>query len=146
MLDLGGADPECERSKRTVGRCVAVAADDRYPGPSQAQFGADHVHNALGPVPQVRQRDAKLPTVDAQLFDLLGGNGVQDRKGLIPSWDAVVHRGLRPVGPAHADSPIPQSLECLRGRDLVHEVEVNIEDGWGARLVGDDMCVPDLLV
>ena len=47
VLDLRGADAEGERSDGTVGRRVAVAADDRHPGLREAQLGPDHVHDAL---------------------------------------------------------------------------------------------------
>ena len=36
MLDLGGTDPEGQRPKGAVGRGVAVTADERCPGESEA--------------------------------------------------------------------------------------------------------------
>ena len=39
----------------------------------------------------------------------------------------------------------PEALERLRAGDLVDEVEVDAQDGRGARLLVDHVVVPDLL-
>ena len=57
-------------------------------------------------------------------------------------WSAVatVWPGWRTREAARA-----QPGERLRARHLVDEVEVDGEDGGGARVLGDDVVVPDLV-
>ena len=52
MGDLGGADAEGKRAKGAVRRRVAVAADNRHAGLSEAELRSHHVHDAaVGAVP-----------------------------------------------------------------------------------------------
>ena len=39
MLDLAGADPECQSTKRAMRACMAIAADDRHAGLRQTDSG-----------------------------------------------------------------------------------------------------------
>ena len=65
--------------------------------------------------------------------DLLRGRGAVCR-------DVVVRRGESAVGAAHRPAREPQRLERLRRGDLVHEVEVDVE-----QRVGDLVGLPDLV-
>ena len=47
VFDLTGADPEGQRAEGAVGRGVRVAADDRHARLGHAEFGSDHVDDAL---------------------------------------------------------------------------------------------------
>jgi hypothetical protein len=57
----------------------------------------------------------------------------------------MVGRGDRPLGVAHGQAATAKTREGLRAGDLVDEVEVDTQHGRGARLVEDDVLVPDLV-
>jgi hypothetical protein len=59
--------------------------------------------------------------------------------------DVVVHGRKRPVGPPHAATRLRESVEGLRGRDLVHEVEVDVQEVAPVAERRDDVGVPDLV-
>ena len=143
VLDLGGADPERERAEGAVGRRVAVTADDRLPGLREPELGPDHVDDSLAARPRRMELDPELLAVGAQGIELglrhLVGHRPRQRR------DVVVHRGHGQVGPAHGAARKPQALERLRRGDLVHEVQVDVEQRRLARLVADDVPLPHLV-
>ena len=55
----------------------------------------------------------------------------------------VVHRGDGAVGAADFQPALAQAGEGLRRGDFVDQVQVNVQDGRGVRLLGDDVRVPD---
>ena len=143
VLDLRGADAERERTEGAVRRGVAVTADDRLPGLRDPELGADHVDDALAARSRRVQLDAELLAVGAQRVELRLRHlvGHRPRQGR----DVVVHRRDRQVGPPHAPAGEPQPLERLRRGDLVHEVQVDVEQRRLTGLVADDVPVPDLV-
>ena len=57
----------------------------------------------------------------------------------------VIHRRHGAVRPADPEAALAQDLESLRRRDLVDEVQVDVERGGGrGRLRSDDVGVPNL--
>ncbi|KAG1137951.1 hypothetical protein G6F36_016070 [Rhizopus arrhizus] len=50
MLHLRGADAKGQGAKRTMGRCVRVAADHGRSGQREALLGADDMYNPLAAV------------------------------------------------------------------------------------------------
>ena len=63
MLDFAGADAEGQCAERAVRGRVAVAADDGHARLRVAQFGADHVDDALVGVVDVVEADAELAAI-----------------------------------------------------------------------------------
>ena len=59
--------------------------------------------------------------------------------------DVVVLGGEREVGPAHRAAGQPQAVERLRAGDLVHQVQVDVEQVGLAVGAAHDVRVPDLL-
>ena len=57
----------------------------------------------------------------------------------------MVHRRDGEVGPAHGAPGQAQAVERLRRRDLVDEVEVDVEEVGLALAVVDDVALPHLL-
>ena len=57
----------------------------------------------------------------------------------------VVHRGDGEVGPAHGAAGQAEPVERLRRRDLVHEVEIDVEEVGLAVATMDDVALPHLL-
>ena len=145
VLHLAGADAEGQRPERAVGRGVAVAADDRQAGLGEAELGADHVDDALVEVAHRVEADAELGAVAGQRLHLPGGDLVGHRLVDVGGRNVVVHRGQRQVGPADRAAGQAEPVERLGRRDLVDEVEIDVEEVGFALLVADDVGVPHLL-
>ena len=144
-LDLARPDPERERPERAMGRGVGIAADDRHPGLGQAQLRADDVDDSLARRAEAVERDAELLAVARQLVDLGRCHRVGHRQGARMGRRRVVRGGDGPVRVADPQAAGAKPRERLRRRDLVDEVEVDREDRRCARLLDDDVVVPDLL-
>ena len=151
VLDLGGPDAHRQRAERAVGGRVRVAAGDRDARLREAQLRPDHVHDALAAAAHAVQRHAELGAVALERRDLLAGEVVGDRVEAGPlarvRGDVVVRGRQRAVGPAHLAPGEPQALEGLGGGDLVHQVQVDVEQRRPAFLLGAAHLVrlPDLL-
>ena len=141
VLDLAGADPERERAERAVGGGVRVAADDRHARLGDPQLRPDHVHDALAVGADRVQRDAELLAVALERLHLHARELVADarrRRGPV-GGDVVVGGGERAVGPAHRAPGEPQALEGLRAGDLVHEVQVDVQQARRDLVRGPDL-------
>ena len=142
VLDLARADAERERAERAVRGGVRVAADDRHARLGDAQLGADHVHDPLAVGAERVDRHAELLAVALERLHLHARELVLDARGdrRAVGRRVVVGRRERAVGPADLAAGEPQAVERLRARDLVHEVQVDVEQA-GRHLVG----LPDLV-
>ncbi len=137
--------PNAERAERAVRRRVAVAADDRHAGLGEALLRTDDVDDALARITHAVEADAELLAVPREHIHLLGRDGVGHRLVEVGGRDVVVHRRDREVGTAHAAPCDAQAVERLRGGDLVHQVQVDVEEvGFPLRGM-DDVAVPQLL-
>ena len=145
VLDLAGADAERQRAERAVGRRVAVAAHDGHARLREPELGPDHVHDALARRAHRVEADAELGAVRRQHLHLLARDRIGDRQVDVLGRDVVVHRGHGEVGPAHGAPGQAQAVERLRRRDLVDEVEIDVEEVGLALVVVDDVVVPHLL-
>ena len=89
------------------------------------------------------QLDPELLAVRAQCVELGLRHRVchRSRQGR----DVVVHRRDGELGPANPAAGEPQPLERLGRGDLVHEVEVDVEQRRLTGLVENDVPVPDLV-
>ena len=63
MPHFAGANAKGERSKGTVGACVAVTADNRHPRLGHTHLRPDHMDNALDIAVNVPQGNAKVFTI-----------------------------------------------------------------------------------
>ena len=142
VLDLARADAERQRAEGAVGGGVGVAADDRHARLGDAELGPDDVHDALVLGAQRVDRDAELRAVALERLDLHAAELVLDPRGdrRAVGRHVVVGGRERAVGPADRAAGEPQAVERLRARDLVDEVQVDVEQA-GGDLVG----VPDLV-
>ncbi len=145
VLDLARADPERQRAERAVRGGVAVAAHDRHARLREALFGPDHVHDALARVAHAVEADAELLAVPGEHVHLLGRDRVGQRLVEIGRRDVVVHRRDGEVGPPHGPPGGAQTVERLRRRHLVHEVQVDVEEVGFAGRGTDHVAVPELL-
>ena len=89
--------------------------------------------------------DAELGAVGLELRDLLRGNLIDNRQRAVGGRNAVVDRGDGQVGTAHFQAALAQALEGLRRRDLVHQVQVDVEQRRRAGLLVDYVRVPEFL-
>ena len=124
---------------------MAVAADDGHSRLRQAQFGPNYMHNALlvGTFFDAVEDDAVLGAVLLKLCDLFHDHVVDDGQCAVERRDAVIHRGEGAVGSARADAAFAQAFKCLGRCDLVHQMEIDVKNGWAIGLLGHDMRVPD---
>ena len=130
-----------------MGGGVAVAANDRRAGQTQAKFGTDNVHDALAYIQDRNVGHAECLDVhlqrlnlDAAVFLFYVGRGSQANGG-----NVVVRHGNREVGPTQFAAGEAQSLERLRTGDLVQKVAVDVKDAGTVREPLHDMAVPDFV-
>jgi hypothetical protein len=124
---------------------MRVAANNRHARLGQSQLRPDHVHNALIARVHVIELDAEVGAVLAQRGNLLGRNLVDNvQPALFRRGHVVIHGRDGAIGTAHLAPGQPQPLECLGGRDLVDELQVDIEHRGLALGLNHDMLLPDL--
>ena len=127
VLDLAGADAERQRPERAVGRGVAVAAHDGHARQRAPLLGSDDVHDALPGIAHREVDDAELLGVLAQHLHLPGRDRVGDRLIDVGGRHVVVLGCHGEIGPPHRPTRQPQPVERLRAGDLVHEVQVDVQ-------------------
>ncbi len=139
VLDLGCADAERQCTERTVCARVAVATDDRHSRSSEPKLGADDVDDALFGRVDVEEPDPELRGVLAQGLDLATRKGIGEREGAVLRRDVVIDRCDGAIRPTDNSALATKAFESLRRRDLVHEVQIDVEQ-WrpSVRLIRAD--------
>ena len=145
VLDLRRADPERDGAERPVGGGVAVAADDGHARQGQPELRADDVDDAHQRAERPFQPQPELCAVAVEGVQLLLRDRILDRQRAVGRGDVVVGRGDRQVGAADLAAVQAQALERLRRRDLVDEVQVDVEERRLAGLLAYDVVLPDFL-
>src|SRR5262249_53718095 len=115
------------------------------PGLREPQLWADDVDDALVRGAPAVQRDAEVAAVLLERPDLVGGQRVEDRQAPGVRRRRVVGRGDGPLGMSDGQAALAEAREGLRARYLMHEVEVDREDGRRVSVLAGDVVVPDLL-
>ncbi|CAB4907709.1 unannotated protein [freshwater metagenome] len=146
VLNLAGTDADRHGAKSAVRGGVRVAADHGDAGHGESQLRAHHVHDALLDVAQRVQANAKLFRVRTQGFNLNAtgviGNALID----VERGGVVVFGGDGEIGATHRTTGLAQSVERLRARDLVHQVQVDVNQvGRAVSALGHEVVVPNLL-
>jgi len=125
---------------------MRVAADNCHARFGNAEFRADHVHDALFARTDVIELNAEIGAVFAQRVDLLSGDLIDNVE---PAFDGcghiVIDRGNRAIGAAHFAACKPQSLKRLRRRHLVDQLKVDVEQRGLALGLNHYVLLPDLL-
>ena len=143
MLHFAGADAKGQGPQRPVRGGVAVAADDRHARLRDPQFGADHVHDPLIGIPQVKQPHTKLTAVVAERVDLLAGDNVGDRQPPVGGGDIVIGGGecrLRTADPATSQS---EALKGLGAGHFMDQMAVDVDQRLFALRCAHQMGIPD---
>ena len=145
VLHLAGADAERQRAECAVRRRVAVAADDGHAGLRQSLLRTDHVHDALLGCCECRSRGMpkSLAVLSPAERAALAAIVIEDGQRAVAWWECC-GRWWRWSDPAGGPSGRARAgLESLRRGDFVHQVQIDIEQRGRARLLGDDVGVPD---
>ena len=145
MLDLAGADAERQRPERAVRGRVAVAAHHGHARQGAALLGSDDVNDALTGIAHREVDDAELLGVLAQHLDLAGRDRIGDRLVDVLGRHVVVLGGHREVGATHGTTGQPQPVEGLRAGDLVHEVQIDVQQIGFVGSSVHDVARPQLL-
>ena len=142
VLDFAGADAEGESAEGPVGGGVRVAADDGAAGLGGAEFGSDHVDDALVGDPARRRTRCRTRRSScagrrpgrSRIWSVMTRRSCTEVVGTLWSTVAMVRSGRRTLRPATRRP----SKACGRG-DLVDEVEVDVEDAGLACGLGDEV-------
>jgi hypothetical protein len=76
------------------------------------------------------ESDPELSRICFHLFDLRSGHRVRNWHANRRRWDGMIHRGESSIGAADLQSTLAKTGESLRRSNFMHEMQVNIEDGW----------------
>ena len=130
MFDFRGTNTERQGPKRAVGGRVGVTADNGHAWQGDALFWPHHVDDTLIRVVQIVELDAKFVAVFDQLLHLDTRHFTRriDIFGL--RGDVVIHCREGFTRLAHRALMRTQSVECLRGGNLVHQMAIDIQQ-WG---------------
>ena len=145
VFDFAGADAEGERAECAVRSGVAIAADHGHAGLGGAKFRSDDVADALMLGLHAEAGDAEFLAVVFELCDLVGGDGSRmgsERSVVGMEWSTVADGEVRA---ADFEAALAQAGEGLRRSDFVDQVKVDVEERGRARLLVDDVGVPDFL-
>jgi len=103
------------------------------------------VHDALLDIAEGVQGDAELGGVGREGLDLGPRHRVGDRLIDVDGGNVVVFGGDGEVGSAHCAAVVAEAAKGLRAGDLMHEVQVDVQEIGRALFAYDDVLVPDLL-
>ena len=116
------------------------------PGWVRPELRADDVHDALLGVAEASAAGRRTPrSCGAASSTCVRETGSAIGWSMSSGRDVVVLGGERQVGPAHRAAGQPQPVEGLRAGDLVHEVQVDVEQVGLALGPSHDVRLPDLL-
>ena len=145
VLDFARADAEGERAECAVRAGVAVAANNRHPRLRQSQLRADDVNDALLWRVNVEERNAELAAILAKRLNLFRRDRVADGKTAIRRRHIMIRRRHRQIRSPHAATCFPQSVERLRRRDFVNEMQINVEKRRRTIARAGDVVVPEFI-
>ncbi|CFM05296.1 Uncharacterised protein [Bordetella pertussis] len=142
MLGLRGADAPGPGAQRPQRRGVAVATGHRHARQHQAQFGRDHVHDALVGVVRAVVADAGARGV--------GGQRIDHRLAAVHVFAAPPGRGGDDVvgdrhvarRTVHGAALRAQRREGLRAGKIVQQVPVDVDQAAAVGQVGHVVAVP----
>ena len=146
VLDFRRADAMRQGPECAMRRGVTVAADDRRSRKRETLLRPDDVDDALPLVALVEIFDAEVAGVGRQRFDLDAALLIRNALCPVGRRDIVIDDGERLLGRANLAAGHPQTLECLRARDLVDEVAIDVEQAGAVRRLFHHVIVENLIV
>jgi len=125
---------------------MAVPAHDCGSRQRKTLLRPDDVDDALPFIELVEIFEPKQLGVLRQISDLRRTFRVGVWLGAVGGGDIMVDHQKRLVGGMDLAAGQSQPLECLRTRDLVNEMPVDIDQAGAIRLLVDQVVFPDLVV
>ena len=114
--------PDCLKHSTATGIGMFIA----FVGLRNAKLGPNHVYDSLVVAEHVEQRDAGLAAATFQRVKLSCGGCVHDGQRAVLGRDRMVHHGESQVRTPDLPARALQSRKCLRRRDFVNEMAVDI--------------------
>src|SRR6478672_1980563 len=93
----------------------------------------------------VKQLNPELFAVASQRFDLIRRHRISDRQTAIRRRHVVIDGAERQIRTAHTTARLSQTVECLGRRDLVNEMEIDVEKRWLALRLTNDVSLPEFI-
>jgi hypothetical protein len=87
--------------------------------------------------------ETEFSAIRLQLGELFGGDLVHDGQRAIGGGNAVIDGGDGEIGPPHFETAFAQAVEGLGRCDFVDQMKVDKEQRGSARLLVDDVSVPE---
>jgi hypothetical protein len=145
MLELGGSDREGERTETADGAGMAVGHRVGRAREHHAEFGGDHMGDALLGIAEIEDADAVAAAAvahGAQEWRTVGVGGVvAPRLGR----DGVILHGEGEVGPPHRPVRLGELLEGVGPVQLVEHVPVDIDEITAIGAARHEVGIPDLV-
>ncbi|MNI38325.1 hypothetical protein D3C73_924580 [compost metagenome] len=138
-------DTECKRTKRTVSRSMAVAANDRFTRVSKPELRAHNVNYALINRIEVIQSNAKITAIFRQRVDLLLRNWIFDVETIFSRY-VVIHCRKGKLGTTHLASAQSQAFKGLRRSYFVYKMKIDVQNARLALFLINNVIVPDFLI
>src|SRR5262245_21584731 len=110
-----------------MGRGVTVAASDRHPRLRQSQLGTDHVNDPLAIIIKAGKADTEVAAVALQRRDHVLRNDIEKGALALQRRDDVIDSREGAVRPSDFPAALAQSVERLRARDFMHQMQANEE-------------------
>src|SRR4051812_23227170 len=145
MLNFAGADPERERAERAMCARVAVATHYGHARACQSKIWTEHMNDALFRRFDIEKLNAELFAVLAQRFYLEKRDLILNGQGTIGSGNVMVDCGKRQVCSANRPAGCTKTLEGLWRSDLVHKVQIDIQQSRGTALFHNYVRIPELV-
>ena len=123
MGHFRGADAERKRAEGAMGRGVAVAANDQQARQRQAQFRADHMHDALAAVVEPEQGDVLIGGILVQLADHARDFGIGNRLAAAARRHIMIGDAERQFRLRHRGATLRQPAESVE-RAFMHIVAI----------------------
>ena len=143
--EFSGADAPRKRAERAVRASVAVAADQQRARQREAQFGSDHVHDALAVLADVVEVDAGLFPFGAEVVDHLVGPGRASSLRAGHRRDHVVEGADCQPRIAQPQAALRQLHLAALARQFVHYVARDKHQVHAVAKILDHVLLPDLL-
>ena len=132
LLDFARPNANRQRAECAVRRRVAITTHDGHAGLRQPQFRADDVHDALMLAREAIACDPELPAVVLERIDLGLHDAVDDGQATARRRNRVIDRRHGEVWAADLQSSAAQTVEGLRRRELVQEMQIDVNEGGSA--------------
>ena len=146
ITHLAGADAKGDGAEGAVGGGMGIPAGDGHARLGEAQFGGDHMDDALTAAADAMEANAVLGAVGLQGGQHFLGQRISKRPRLGGGGHDVIDGGHGALRVPHAQPQVPQGRKSLGAGDLMDEVQANEQLGGAPGQLGNPMQIPDLVV